>query len=35
MRNWYYGDKHDIVKWGTVLAPARKHFFLGPERRVA
>lgn len=24
MRDWWYGDKRDIVKWGTVLALARK-----------
>ncbi len=24
MRDWWYGDKRDIVKWGTVLVLARK-----------
>lgn len=24
MRDWWYGDKRDVVKWGTVLVLARK-----------
>jgi hypothetical protein len=24
MRDWWYGDKRDVVKWGTVIALARK-----------
>ena len=24
MRDWWYGDKRDIVKWGAILVLARK-----------
>jgi hypothetical protein len=24
MRDWWYGDKRDVVKWGTILVLARK-----------
>src|SRR5437879_4521872 len=25
MRDWWYGDKRDVVKWGTIYVLARKH----------
>ncbi len=25
MRDWFYGDKREIVKWGTILAIAQRH----------
>lgn len=25
MRDWWYGDKRDVVKWGTIDVYARKH----------
>ena len=25
MRDWWYGDKRDLVKWGTLVAVAREH----------
>jgi hypothetical protein len=25
MRDWWYGDKRDVVKWGTIHVLARKH----------
>ena len=28
MRDWWYGDKRDVVKWGTILVLARKRSIL-------
>jgi hypothetical protein len=27
MRDWWYGDKRDIVKWGTILVLARRRMY--------